>query len=196
MEVIRIGEHKMKIKVNSEEAERYSLYGEECKDGAIVRKNLWALLAEAKKHSGLDPEGDKLLIQFYPTNDGGCEIFVTRLGVLSEASARLVCTSERVTVLEKKRACYAFDSPDAIISLKAAIIKLQKCLLNYADVYRSPEGTLFLILDEYGKDDGADGIPEIFEFARQMPSAAADYVEEHFAKVSGAELDLLCRSKK
>ena len=107
MEAVRIGEHKLKLSLSVAEAEKYGISGgSDCKDTSIVRRNVWQALDEAKAISGFDPSGDKLLIQFYKLPSGGLEIFVTKLGVLSEASARLVSASKRITLIEKRKTAY------------------------------------------------------------------------------------------
>ena len=102
MEVLLIGEAKMKIVLTSEEAKGYRLdLSDPAKDTQRSRRALWSVLDDARKSVSFDPSGDKVLVQLYPMKSGGCEIFVTKLGILSEASARLVSDSDRVTLLSK-----------------------------------------------------------------------------------------------
>ena len=90
MEFLLIGESKIKIVLNRKEAERYHLdTSTPDVSGPGARRIFWSILEEAKREVGFDPAGDKVLIQLYPLKGGGCEIFVTKLGILSESSARL-----------------------------------------------------------------------------------------------------------
>ena len=40
----------------------------------------WDVLSRAKLRTGFDTDGQKVLVQLYPSKDGGCEIFVTKIG--------------------------------------------------------------------------------------------------------------------
>ncbi len=184
MEAIRIGEHKMKLTLNSEETEKYGLCAvEECRDTAIVRRNIWNILDDAKKRSGFDPTGDKMLIQFYPMGDRGCEIFVTRLGILSDASARLVSVSDRITLISKRRVCYALAAEQALRQTARAIEACSGGVLPVSDLYCSENGSLYLVVEELGRGDGNPEFSPILEFARRLPVGAEAFVSEHFQLV-------------
>ena len=181
MEVVRIGEHKMKIVLDKSECAKYGVcINEEYKDTATVRRSLWALLEEAKKHSGLDASGDKLLIQFYPIKGRGCEIFVTRLGILTESSRGLVTSSERVTVISRTRACYAILEADSFEKLKEAVAIITENAPPNADLYRSDSGELYIAVDELGRGDGTPELSPLSEFAHRLPRDFEKYAEEHF----------------
>lgn len=45
-----------------------------------TRKIFWDAIGIAKKETGFDPSGAKLLIEAYPEKDGGLSLYVTKLG--------------------------------------------------------------------------------------------------------------------
>ena len=62
--------------------QHYELQGDclSCVDDG-VRKAFRHIFDDARAQSGFNTEGEKLFIQLYASRDGGCEIFVTKLGV-------------------------------------------------------------------------------------------------------------------
>lgn len=217
MEAVRIGEHKLKLYLSAEESEKYGISGSaECKDTAIVRRNVWQALDKAKELCGFDPDGDKLLIQFYKCPDSGCEIFITKLGVLTEASARLVSASSRITIVEKRKTAYSLLSKFTSIIDVLKIANLGKdannnlqnsgnfqqnqkntsskeeveapCLIP--DIYKSKDGEHYLVFDEFGRESPEPEYLPLLEFATRLPDSAAKYIEEHFERIH-IEKDIL-----
>ncbi len=82
MEWIRISNNKLKIMLTAEDAARYDL----CPDTAeyadsITRRALRAILTDMRGETGFDAADDKIYIQMYPSREGGCELFVTKMGM-------------------------------------------------------------------------------------------------------------------
>ena len=87
MEFLLIGESKIKIVLSSAEAKKQGLDTTSADvSGPLARRVLWRILDMAKTEVGFDPKGDKVLIQLYPLANGGCELFVTKLGFCPYAS--------------------------------------------------------------------------------------------------------------
>ena len=81
MELIVISESKLKIMLEKEDMKRYGLFGSELNyDDPPTRKKLLSILDKAKEECGFDTGSEKLLVQLYPSKDGGSEMFVTKLG--------------------------------------------------------------------------------------------------------------------
>ena len=178
MEFLLIGESKLKIVVNDEEMKLYKLDSYSSGDGAILRRSFWSLLDRAKADVGFDPAGDKVLIQFYPIKSGGCEIFVTKLGILPESSARLVSKSSRISMLSKKRSYYIFSSVENLISATRAIKNLTDGASVISDVYES-DGKYYLSIEEYGKGGEPIEFPCILEFGEGLAADLGAYISEH-----------------
>ncbi len=82
MEWIRISNNKLKIMLTREDAARYAL----CPDTAdyadtLTRRAFKAILTDVKHETGFDAADDKVYIQMYPSREGGCELFVTKMGI-------------------------------------------------------------------------------------------------------------------
>ena len=173
MEFLLISDSKLKIIMSEAEVKKFGLEGEYSSPGC--RRAFWRVLALAEGEVGFCSEGDKLLIQFYPLNGGGCEVFVTKLGLLSKESARLVADSERVTTLAHRRSYYAFDTVD---SARAFAMSL-KAPYPSADLYFSEGAVCYLAVEEYTKGGETVEFPPILEFSRPLTADLEYFVTEH-----------------
>ena len=123
MEFLHIGESKLKIVMSAEELKEYGISPKDEGTTLTCRRAVWEILDRAKSVCGFNPNGDKILVQFYPMRDGGCELFVTKLGILAPSSARLVAKSERVALLSRSEVYYVFSSFDDVRSAVFAVMK-------------------------------------------------------------------------
>lgn len=83
MELIRISDSKLKITLTSDDMTQYEL---DCDtmdyDNTETRKAFWNILDHAKHMTGFDAAGDRVFVQLYPSKKGGCEMYVTKLGMI------------------------------------------------------------------------------------------------------------------
>lgn len=184
MEFLVIGESKLKIVMSADDMETFNLNGGADCSSPEYRRAFWRVLDLAKKEVGFDPGGEKILIQFYPIRLGGCEIFVTKLGILSRESARVVADSERVTMLAKTKNCYAFDTPDDLRNFLSAIESSRSSVYPSADLYRSTSARQYLIVEEYTKGGEIAEFPDVLEFATVLNSDLEYFITEHFELVA------------
>lgn len=187
MEFLLIGESKIKIVLNREEAEKYRLDTASADvSGPVARRIFWRILEEAKREVGFDPKGDKVLIQLYPLKEGGCELFVTKLGILSDSSARLVSKSDRIAMLSKKRSLYAFDNLEDIIGAAVAVKAQSQGLSPGSDVY-TDGSRYFLAIEEYGKGGEPVEFPCILEFGTGITAELSTYISEHADRLTDGD---------
>ena len=179
MEFLLIGESKIKIVLNEFEADKYRL-DSSLPDisGPGARRSFWRILDMAKSEVGFDPAGDKILIQLYPLNSGGCELFVTKLGILSESSARMVSRSDRVAMLSKKRSVYSFENQDDVISAAKAVKRSVGDVSPVSDIFTDGE-KYYLSIEEYGKGGEPMEFPCILEFGTGLTADILTYIYEH-----------------
>jgi hypothetical protein len=117
-------------------------------------------------------------VQFYPTAEGGCEVFVTKLGILSGASAKIVSRSDKLALLSRERLLYSFDGKEPLILAAKAVINRCK-LPPKSDLYLLSEDKYFLHVEEHGKGGESSEFPSILEFGRSIPTDFMTYLREH-----------------
>ena len=187
MEFLLIGESKIKIVLSSVEAKKQGLDTSSTDvSGPLARRVLWRILDMAKTEVGFDPKGDKVLIQLYPLANGGCELFVTKLGILSESSARLVSKSDRIAMLSKSRSLYRFDDLSDIISASRAVKSIIGDLSPKSDVYLDGD-KYYLSIEEYGKGGEPVEFPCILEFGMGLTAELSSYIYEHADRLTDGD---------
>ncbi len=187
MEFLMIGESKIKIVLTAAEAKKHRLNCASADvSGPGARRSFWKILDMARNEVGFDPAGDKILIQLYPLKDGGCEIFVTKLGILSDSSARTVSKSERIAMLSKKSSIYSFDNLNDMLSAARAV-KARSCETSLkSDVY-TDGGKYYLFIEEYGKGGEQTEFPCILEFGTGLTADASTYIFEHAKRLTNGD---------
>ncbi len=82
MELILISDSKLKVMLSAEDMAHYDLNCETIDSvNSPSRRAFWNILDEAKRQTGFDPAGERVFVQLYPERSGGCEMFVTKLGI-------------------------------------------------------------------------------------------------------------------
>ena len=187
MEFLLVGESKIKIVLTEEERMSYDL-DDSAPDvsGPSARRSFWRILDMAKKEVGFDPSGDKVLIQLYPIKAGGCEIFVTKLGILPDSSARIVSKSSKVAMLSKKISLYAFSELDDLIRATKAVRAISGEVIPESDVFVEDE-KYYLAIEEYGKGGEPIEFPCILEFGIGLAADVFTYVLEHATKLTDGD---------
>lgn len=147
MELIVINENKLKITLSESDMKQYSL---DCNtidyDNTETRKAFWNILDEVKHKTGFDAASQKIFIQLYPSKEGGCEMYVTKLG---ERHKKDDSEQElyKLHPLHKRRAAYSFTSVDDIISVCRRLAEIG--FSDKSSVWRSHiDDKYFLILEE------------------------------------------------
>ncbi len=81
MELIVISQSKLKIMLTAPDMQYYELQGNHinCVDEE-TRRAFRHIFDDARLQVGFDTAGERLFVQLYASRDGGCEIFVTKLG--------------------------------------------------------------------------------------------------------------------
>lgn len=187
LEFLLIGEAKLKIVLTDSDMREYNIDSLQDSANPKCRRAVWSILEEAKRAVGFDPTGDKVLVQLYPLKSGGSEVFVTKLGILSSASAKLVTRSDRVEVLSKHRRFYFFDCLSDLVSAARAIRAECPETAIESDVYLGSRGGFYLSIDEYEKGAQSAEFPFISEFGRALCADASAYVCEHFERVTDGD---------
>ena len=199
MELIRIDEEKLKMILSHEDLLEFEMEESELDyTNTETKRMFWELLRRAKQSTGFDTDGHRVLVQLYPSREGGCEIFVTRLGILchdcdfnyeeyEEEEEDDVNFSEKVPhrriAQEKRSAAFGFDDLDDL--LKACRRLLAKPYRGKSSVYHSEEGRYYLFLDLPDPSDPWNpSAPDEFSFLNEYGTSERSdllgaYLPEH-----------------
>ena len=85
MEIIMISNSKLKVMLCKEDLNHFELKPEQLDySNTETKRMFWDVLNRAKHQTGFDTDGQRVLVQLYPSKEGGCEMFVTKIGVLHQ----------------------------------------------------------------------------------------------------------------
>ena len=187
LNILKISDSKVKIMLSASDAKHYGIdpVALDYKDEE-TRERIWEILDDAKGGMGFSHDGEKLLIQFYPSKDGGAELFVTRLENLPERSERLLSRANDVAMLEKCFSLYNFESREDLVSL-ARIIN-----------GKSGDG-YFLKIEERGirKNGVICEFALMLDFSRSVRRDKFPYIREHYKLlIEDNAVESLAMSKK
>lgn len=150
MEYIPINESKLKVMLEREDLEEWDVTAEGLDYANPEAKRLFGdILKYAKREFGFDTAGRRVLLQLFPSRDGGCELFITCVGLSSDNDVRLEYTS---TV----QRAYSFDCLDNLVKVCKRLLELG--VFKESSAYFDEEGRWYLtFLDE--DPDGLDSLP-------------------------------------
>ena len=187
MEWIRISNNKLKIMLTAQDAKKYDLRCESADYADVVTRQAFReILTDVGRETGFDATEDKVYIQMYPSKEGGCELFVTRVGLaLGEEAAH--SSRARHTEGRIKRADTYKKRSNAFLftglgDLLAACKRLEgRHFAGESEAWRDEDGGYWLFLAETGDPLCAE---EDYRFIREYGSiksadAARLYLAEH-----------------
>lgn len=147
MELILINENKLKITLSECDMKQYDL---DCDtidyDNTETRKAFWSILDEAKHRTGFDAASQKVFIQLYPSKEGGCEMYVTKLSLNSLPESLEHKQSLALLPLSRRYLAFTFDSLDLVISVCRRL-----CAIDFSgksECYLMDGKRYLLIIDE------------------------------------------------
>ena len=109
MEMILISTNKLKIILTKEEITSFDLTTDMLDYGNTETKRmLWDILSKAKRSVGFDPDGYRVFVQLFPSKDGACELFITKI-VTSDTSIYDVFASEQTEYKEEYESDNEYD---------------------------------------------------------------------------------------
>ncbi len=171
MEYILINECKLKVMLDrSDLAERHISAERLDYANPEARRIFGDILQYAKREFGFDTSGHRVLLQLYPSKDGGCELFISSIGKLEKR--HMSDKAEETDALQK---AYSFECLDHLLSVCRALINADGIIESNAWfdsggrwyltlVYRAQADDEFMPLDrlsfisEYGECESSKAL--------------------------------------
>lgn len=204
MELIVISDSKLKIMLTSEDLREYSL---DCStldyESTETRRAFWSILDEAKHRTGFDAASEKVFVQVYPSKKGGCEMYVTKLGVFSdrkrtnahnedirlneraEGGAMKKCSpitehtdDERFSSCGRKMHAFRFEKMDSL--LRACKRLTASGYKGESSAYLGEDGCYLILRNERGDYFAERTEGFVSEYASELDAATVGiYIGEH-----------------
>ena len=118
-------------------------------DNTETRRAFWSILDEVKHKTGFDAASQKVFIQLYPSKEGGCEMYVTKIGKQKCGSCDdTIPDSHRLRPITRRRTAYSFDGISRLISVCKRLSSMGYSEKSSAFRSHVESDKYFLILDE------------------------------------------------
>ena len=160
MELIRISNRKLKIMLTPTDMCHFELnadsFGE---DSAQMHRAFRLLLEEIRKQSGFDADDSRISVQYFPSREGGCEMFISNLQnedaerdtpSLTASLPPTEKTSMQLRPIKKysgsfrKDCAYRFDALSYLLKTCKRLFEIDYICDSFA--YRDEKGVYFLLL--------------------------------------------------
>ena len=183
MEWIKISANKLKIMLTAEDARHYDL---DCNTSGssdmATRAAFREILSDVCRETGFDTRQEETYIQMYPSKEGGCELFITKMGLLFTGDREWKATkkehlrSARIRLSCRDQA-FLFEEMNAMLLGCRSL--LRNTLVADSRAFRDDSSHFWLILTpQEDHEDGQFGI--LSDFGREVPfEAASTFLREH-----------------
>ena len=178
MELILINDTKLKIMLTDADMERYEL---DCNcanyNNTETRRAFWSILDEAKHKTGFDAASDKIFIQLYPSKEGGCEMYVTKVGTLHSKKSVSSKTNQDSPTYHQN-IVFSFNSINDLISA-CHLINLSKINIK-STAWTDERHIYYLFLIPDGSIDMSIVYGILSEFGNNLKNDnILSYIKEH-----------------
>ena len=180
MELILIGDSRLKVMLTAQEVRRFALDLDENElDGPAAKAALRELFDEIKQKSGFDAASERVLVQLYPSKGGGCEIFMTKLGKIGRSRSEQSAPCELSALPELRPVLFRFDRLAELLAVCRQLHRIGYALLS--TVYISDDGAYYLVLQEKSRIGTRPGaLSFVEEFGERRGGASMlSYIKEH-----------------
>ena len=163
MELILINDSKLKIMLTPSDMKEYDISCESVDyKKTETRRAFWCILDDAKHKTGFDAASEKVYIQMYPSKEGGCEMYVTKLELKSSKESH-----HALLPLSRRFLAFSFERLDELIGVCRRLRAID--FSGSSEAHRSNTGRYVLIIDE-PEENAYIGLSEhsfIDEFGRR-----------------------------
>ena len=181
MELTLISENKIKISLTRQDLDEHGITSDALDyDNTETRRVFWTLLDEARKKTGFDAAKNRIFIQIYPSRDGGCELFVSKITDTDEDN-RYKTEARKGNEKRTAKAVYRFEKMQELISVCKRLHTLG--YRGRASAYSEDKTRFFLSFDETVSQ--AELVGEYGE--RQSTEGALLYIKEHCVTICEGE---------
>ncbi len=208
MDLILISEEKLKIILTESDMRRFNIDVESLDYSNVTTKKVfWEILDEAKTKSGFNPDKSKLYVQVFPSQDGGCEMFITKFSCALSPSNTL----HRKKTYKLSQSCKDQEENGIFLTLGfqelcqlCRRMSKEKLHLSTSLYYDMSGVYIFIISDSKkmpsyisSKNNKVTKIPEYFsEYAavKELNNRVISYAEEHCQKIAeGNAVEMLAK---
>ena len=193
METIRISDRKLKIMLTASDMSHFELNAQMLESDVQSHRAFKRLLQELKNKVGFDIKGGQISVQFFPSREGGCEMFICNLDESGE-DTEMNSTDKKapnqnalqIHVPRQRGDCfrrefaYSFEKLEDLLAVCRRLIQIG--YICESSVWRDVKKKYFLLLTALTSSPFSipDEIAFIVEYGKiENASAIKLYVKEY-----------------
>lgn len=191
MELIRISDNKLKIMLTPVDMRQFELNTDNFyDDGEQMHRSFRLLLDEVKRQSGFEADDHRISVQYFPSREGGCEMFISNLSGEREHASCALTPALGMQPATRTRGsfcrsfAYRFEGLDELLSVCRRLLPMD--YISASSAWRDNVGRYYLFISTFAASPFAT--PEELYFVVEYGSVenAAQlrlYLSEHGAVV-------------
>ena len=167
MELIRISDSKLKIMLTPMDMRQFELSNDNFYDDSEkMHRSFRLLLDEVKRQSGFEADDRRISVQYFPSREGGCEMFISNLSPERNASACALTPMQEMQPAPRTRGsfsrsfAYRFEELDELLSVCRRLLAMD--YINESSAWRDDAGRYYLFLSTFA--DSPFATPEELYF--------------------------------
>ena len=154
MELIRISDSKLKIMLTPMDMRQFELSSDNFYDDSEkMHRSFRRLFDEVKRQSGFEADDHRISVQYFPSREGGCEMFISNLsGDREKTSCALTPTPGMHPVTRTRGSfcrsfAYRFDGLEELLSVCRRLLPMD--YISASSAYRDDAGRYYLFLSTF-----------------------------------------------
>ena len=191
MELIRIGEGKLKIMLTPTDMRQFELSTDNFYDDSEkMHRSFRMLLDEVRRQSGFEADDHRISVQYFPSREGGCEMFISNLSNDRERATCALTPAQGMQPSTRTRGsfcrsfAYRFEGMNDLLSVCRRLLPMD--YISASSAWRDDAGRYYLFINTFASSPFAT--PEelyfIVEYGHLENAAQLRlYLAEHGAVV-------------
>lgn len=154
MELIRISNSKLKIMLTPMDMRQFELSTDNFYDDSEkMHHSFRLLLDEVKRQSGFEADDHRISVQYFPSREGGCEMFISNLAPEKERGACALTPAQEIHPTTRSHGsfcrsfAYRFEGLDTLLSACRRLQALD--YISASSAYRDDAGRYYLFINTF-----------------------------------------------
>ena len=154
MELIRISDSKLKIMLTPMDMRQFELCADNFYDDSEkMHRSFRLLLEEVRRQSGFEADDHRISVQYFPSREGGCEMFISNLSPERENMSCALTTAPGMSPTTRTRGsfcrsfAYRFEGLEELLSVCRRLLPMD--YISASSAYRDDAGRYYLFLSTF-----------------------------------------------
>ena len=154
MELIRISEGKLKIMLTPTDMRQFELNTDNFYDDSEkMHRSFRRLFDEVRRRSGFEADDHRISVQYFPSREGGCEMFISNLAGDKERATCALTPAQGMQPATRTRGsfcrsfAYRFERLDELLSVCRRLLPMD--YISASSAWRDDVGRYYLILNTF-----------------------------------------------